>query len=562
MSMIPILHISHMSSFLITDHFTVQNISDLLTSLAYFAIPVTIIMFLKQRKTVEFKWVYICFILFIILCGIGHLMHSIEHLIPDKGFHTTHNIIMILNAGMSIFTSILLWRIIPKLVLIPSPSELKKANEEILQFVHYDSLTGLVNRNYFQIMVEKVITEAKENQYQFAIVFIDLDRFKIINDMHGHGVGDLLLNQASQRIVNSVRKKDIVSRQSSDEFILLLQDISYEETEKIMNVIIQSFSPSFILDGIEVHCTPSIGISFFPSDGMNAETLIKYADLAMYKAKEKGRNNYQFFTKEMNEEISEKLALENELRKALVERQFQVYYQPQLDLETDRIVATEALLRWVHPEKGFISPVDFIPLAEEAGLILPIGEWVLHEACRQTKMWRDQGFDLSVSVNLSNRQLMNENIVEEVKRVLFQNKLEPQYLTLEITESMAIVNLEDTLHKLKQLQSFGIRISLDDFGTGYSSLSYLSILPINSVKIDKSFIQDIDNSMKKEIVKSIGNIARSIGLTVVAEGIETEPQSKIIRSLGLEMIQGYYVSRPIPKDEIEEKLLEFNLAKQ
>ncbi|MCQ6277567.1 EAL domain-containing protein [Bacillus sp. V3B] len=538
--------------------FTAQTISEFLTSIAYFSIPVTIIIFMKKRKQIDYKWMYICFILFIMLCGIGHLMHVIGNLVPTKSFHSAHNLIMILTAAISIVTAILLWRIIPQLLRIPSPSELEKANKEILQLAHYDSLTGLVNRNYFQIIMEKTITEAKENQYQLAVVFIDLDRFKVINDTYGHGVGDLLLKQVSKRIVSNVRKEDIVSRQSGDEFILLLQDISCVETEKIMNRISQSLSPPFILDGIEIHCTPSIGISCFPSDGTEAETLITYADVAMYKAKEKGRNNYQFFTKEMSEEISKKLALENQLRKAVEEDQLQVYYQPQLDLKTNRIVATEALLRWCHPEKGFISPMDFIPLSEETGLILPIGEWVLNEACKQTKTWRDQGFDLSVSVNLSNRQLINEHIVETIEKVLLHSELDPKHVTLEITESVAIVNLTDTLHKLKKLQDFGINISLDDFGTGYSSLSYLSILPITSVKIDQSFIKDIEDSAKREMVKSIGNIAHSIGLKVVAEGIEDEQQFNIIRSLGLEMIQGYYVSHPIPEAEMKAKLIEMN----
>ncbi|MFJ8257296.1 putative bifunctional diguanylate cyclase/phosphodiesterase [Peribacillus asahii] len=535
--------------------FSVDAIAGILTSLAYFSIPITMIVFIKKRKNFEFRWMFSCFILFIMLCGTGHLMHVIKYLNPPKAFYIVDNILNVLTATVSILTAILLWKIIPKLLTIPSPAELEEANKEILHLAHYDTLTGLVNRNYFNIMIEKAITEAKKNQYRLAVVFMDLDRFKVINDTYGHGIGDLLLQQVSKRIVSSVREGDIVSRQGGDEFILLLQDVSCVEMEKIMKRIIQSLSSSFILEGNEIHCTPSIGISCFPSDGMDAETLIKYADLAMYKAKEKGKNNYQFFTREMNEEILKKLVLENQLRKALEEQQLQIYYQPLLDLRTNRIVSTEALIRWEHPEKGFISPADFIPLAEETGLILPIGEWVLNEACKQTSMWRNQGFDLSISVNLSNRQLMNENIVETITKALLHHQLDPKHLTLEITESMAIINLADTFHKLKQLQEFGVHIALDDFGTGYSSLSYLSMLPITSVKIDKSFIDDINNGMKKEIVKSITNIAHSIGLKVVAEGVEDEQQFTIIRSLGLERVQGYYLSSPLPADEVEAKVL-------
>ncbi|HWL24362.1 MAG TPA: GGDEF domain-containing protein, partial [Ureibacillus sp.] len=301
--------------------FTVSAIADILTSLAYFSIPITMLVFMKKRKNFEFRWMFSCFILFIMLCGIGHLMHVIQYLTPPKPFYIMDNILELLTASVSILTAILLWRIIPKLLTIPSPAELEEANEEILQLAHYDTLTGLVNRNYFNLMIEKTIAEAKRDQYQLAVVFMDLDRFKVINDTYGHGIGDLLLQQVSKRIVNSVREGDIVSRQGGDEFILLLRNISCVEMEKVMKRIIQSLSSSFILEGNEIHCTPSIGISCFPSDGTDAETLIKYADMAMYKAKEKGKNNYQFFNREMNEEILKKLVLENQLRKAIEEKQ-------------------------------------------------------------------------------------------------------------------------------------------------------------------------------------------------------------------------------------------------
>ncbi|MBM7649785.1 diguanylate cyclase (GGDEF)-like protein [Bacillus ectoiniformans] len=538
--------------------FTVHTISDFLTSIAYFSIPITMFVFVKKRKSFEFRWMFICFILFITLCGITHLMHILTYFYPIKPVFILEDIFKVLTAAISVITAVLLWKIIPNLLLIPSPSELEKANKEILHLAHHDTLTGLVNRNYFNLMIEQHLAKAKENQSSLAVVFIDLDRIKIINDTYGHGVGDLLLKQVSNRLVENVREQDIVSRQGGDEFILLLPEITYDDTKVLMRNIIQSMSPSFMLDGNRVHCTPSIGVSFFPADGLDAETLIKYADLAMYKAKEKGRNNYQFFTQEMNEEISSKLKLENELRRALEEDQLKVYYQPLLDVKTNRIVSTEALLRWYHPKKGSISPAEFIPLAEETGLIGPIGEWVLFEACKQTKKWRDEGLELSISVNLSNRQLMDENIVQTVKNTLLQTELEPACLTLEITESMAITNLSDTMNKLKQLRDFGVNIALDDFGTGYSSLSYLSTLPITSVKIDKSFIADINNRMKKEIVKSISNIAQSIGLKVVAEGVEKDQQFYIVRSLGIEMMQGYHLSKPLPANEVEVKLLEMN----
>ncbi|KAA9023908.1 putative bifunctional diguanylate cyclase/phosphodiesterase [Niallia endozanthoxylica] len=538
-----------------TSHIPIKIIFDLLTSLAYFTIPIAILVFVRKRKQLKFKWIYICFTLFILLCGITHLLHVLPYIVSFKHLNPLTTIAAALTSTISIITAILIWLLMPKLLSIPSTEELEKANKEILYLAQYDTLTGLTNRNYFNIQMEQAITEAKENRQQLAVMFIDLDRFKMINDTYGHRIGDLLLEEASRRIVSAVEDKDIVSRQGGDEFILLLKDVSPDGAEVTVKKILQYLSSPFNLDGKEIHCTLSMGISCFPGDGMDAETLIKYADLAMYKVKETGRNNYKFFNKAMNEEISTKLLLENDLRKALLKNELEVYYQPQLDLQTNRIVAVEALLRWHHPDKGFMSPAEFIPIAEETGLIVPIGEWVLKEACKQTKLWRDQGHDLSISVNLSNQQLISNTIVEVIKEITSQTELNPQYLTLEITESMAITNLTDTLNKLKELQDFGVNISLDDFGTGYSSLSYLSTLPIDSVKIDKSFINDITNKTKKEIVKSVSSIAHSRGLTVVAEGVEEEEQLNIVRSLGIGMIQGYYLSKPIPSEEMQSRFL-------
>ncbi|RUL47439.1 EAL domain-containing protein [Lysinibacillus antri] len=534
---------------------SVRGLSDLFTSLAYFTIPLAIMFFARKKKVVKFKWMYFLFTLFILFCGITHFLHFLRSISSSELLLRIESIAVFLTAVVSIGTAILIWAIMPKLLRIPSPGELEEANKEITYLAHYDVLTGLINRNYFNIVLEEAVEEARKNKQQLAVAFIDLDRFKVINDTYGHGIGDLLLKEVAQRILRSVSDKDIVSRQGGDEFLLLLRDVSPQEVEKTINQLLQSLSATFDLDGKEVHCTPSIGISCFPTDGQDIETLIKYADLAMYKAKEKGRNNYQFFTCAMSQEIVTKSLLENDLRKALGKGELEVYYQPQLDVKTNKIVATEALLRWHHPERGFISPVEFIPLAEETGLISSIGKWVLEEACRQTKHWRNQGHDLGVSVNLSSFQLISNNVVDMIQGILVQQELDPHHLTLEVTESMAITNLTDTLDKLKQLQDFGVNIALDDFGTGYSSLSYLSTLPINTVKIDKSFIDDITNKTKKEIVKSVSNIAHSLGLKVVAEGVEDAHQVQLIQSFGIEMIQGYYISKPIPKEELEANFL-------
>jgi diguanylate cyclase (GGDEF)-like protein len=320
---------------------------------------------------------------------------------------------------------------------------------------YHDTLTGLPNRIFLNDHLGEAITEAGLHQHKLAVLFIDLDRFKIVNDTFGHGLGDLLLKQVANRLLSCVRKQDIVARQGGDEFILLLQDISYAETEQIARRVIQSLAYPLILSENEVYITPSVGISFFPSDGIDAETLIKYADQAMYKAKEIGKNNFQFFTEEINEQVFKKSVLENQLRKAVEEGELEVYYQPQVDVKTNRIVSTEALLRWHHPENGWISPGDFIPLAEETGLIAPLGELVLGKACKQTKLWRDKGHDLSISVNLSNRQLLMNNVVDTIKKSLLHSKLDPKHVTLEITESLAIMNMTDTRAKLQQLEDLG-----------------------------------------------------------------------------------------------------------
>lgn len=437
-------------------------------------------------------------------------------------------------------------------------TERKKQEEEIKHLAYHDTLTGLPNRVSFTEELGEAITNSRDQQ-ELAVMFIDLDRFKVINDTYGHDQGDLLLKQVSNRLLSCVRSQDTVSRQGGDEFVLLLKDITHKETEQVAAKIIQTLSYPFILDGNEIQSTPSIGISLYPSDAADTKTLIKYADLAMYKAKEKGKFNFQFFSQELSELTTRKLLLENDLRKALEQEQLEVWYQPQLDLKTNKIVSMEALLRWHHPQKDWISPADFIPLAEETGLILPLGEWVLNAATKQAKTWIDKGLELSVSVNLSNRQLILEDIVDTVKKSLRNNKLDPKYLCLEITESLAIMNMRDTISKLKELRDFGIDISLDDFGQGYSSLSYLNILPIKELKIDKAFIQEITiEETKKEIVNSIKNIAQKLDMRVVAEGVEDVEQFQMVRLLGLDLVQGYYLSRPIPANEVEAKVLEIN----
>jgi diguanylate cyclase (GGDEF)-like protein len=492
----------------------------------------------------------VLFGLFITLCGITHLMHIIHYAFPTSLVRALDEIARVLTAIVSVGTAILLWRTIPKALLIPTPTELQNAYKEISFLAHHDVLTGLMNRNYFNDHIAKSLEKAKLSGEKVAVIFMDLDRFKVINDTYGHNFGDELLKEVSKRLVDCTGKDEMASRQGGDEFILLIENTSQAHAEDIANKIIHSISLPYFIEGNEIYCTTSLGISMYPADGLEAQKLIKYADLAMYKAKEQGKNNYQFFTKEMVHHLSARLNLETELRKAIEKGELELVYQPQIELFSNKIVSVEALLRWNHYERGIIAPKEFISLAEETGLIVPIGAWVLNEACKQTKKWQDEGLNLSISVNLSNRQFITDNIVETVKNVLRENKLEPHYLTLEITESVAIANMEDTLLKLKELTEFGVNISLDDFGKGYSSLSYLSKLPIHQVKIDKSFIQDIHDKTKKEIVSSINNIAHSLGIKVVAEGIENIEQLQILRSFNLDLAQGYYINVPTPSNKI------------
>lgn len=434
-------------------------------------------------------------------------------------------------------------------------SERKNAEILVEHMAYYDYLTELPNRRLFKKKVEEAIKQAKIENNSFALMFIDLDRFKNINDSMGHSMGDQLLLEVGKRLKNYVREDDIVGRHGGDEFVVLLPDTTKSEAEAVANRIIHGFSKPIYLKNIEVFIRPSIGISRFSVDGNTYDQLTSNADSAMFIAKEKRNNMPQFFTEELDLIIKEKILLEQELRLALQKKQFEVYYQPQINIETGGIIGLEALLRWHHPTMGTISPNRFIPVAEETGLIIPIGQWVLETACTQIKKWQDAGIAaLQISVNVSIHQFQQVSFVEDVIETLEEIGLSSKYLNLEITESMTSdkKNFQQTLLKLRDMN---INVSIDDFGTGYSSLSYLSKFPITHLKIDQSFTQDLSQS-NQAIIKTIITLAKNLCLTVIAEGVETQEQARFLKDLHCDEAQGFLYSKPLPRKQVEALLKE------
>jgi diguanylate cyclase (GGDEF)-like protein/PAS domain S-box-containing protein len=432
----------------------------------------------------------------------------------------------------------------------------KKTEAQIIHSANHDDLTGLPNRKCFGEHLNKAIKNAHLNNTQLAILFIDLDQFKMVNDTLGHNKGDQMIKQVGNRISSCVRSQDHVARQGGDEFIILIQHVKANDVDLIAERILRSLDLPFILEGNEIFITASIGISVYPQHGKDAETLIKNADAAMYEVKDNGKNDYSYYSLDIENANNRKLAITNGLHKALENGEFQLYYQPKIDISTESVKGVEALLRWNHPILGFISPMEFIPVAEDTGLIIPIGEWVLHEACRQFKEWESHGIaPKSMCINMSPKQLMDKQLISTITAILNEYNFNPEHLDLEITETVGMHNFEDAIAKLNQLKEIGIKLALDDFGTGYSSLSYLRQFPIDFLKIDRSFINEVlINCQTASIVKSIISIAHTLNLQVIAEGVETEEQLEYLREQKCDYAQGYYISPPVPNNEIEEIL--------
>lgn len=431
-------------------------------------------------------------------------------------------------------------------------SRRKQFEKELKSLAHYDQLTNLPNRTLFFNQLDVALQKAALNERLVAVMFLDLDRFKLINDTLGHDTGDLLLKEVAKKLSGVVRGDDTVARLGGDEFAIILVDVAEQsDIRKVAQNVLNTLETPLTINSREFFVTSSIGISCAPEHSGDAKTLVSKADIAMFKAKENGRNNIQMYSPQMDTKTKERLSLETSLRKALEREEFKIFYQPKLYLESGKMSGMEALLRWQSSPETLISPVEFIPLLEDTGLIVPVGEWVLFKSCQQTKKWHDEGHEkLRVSVNLSARQFRQQNMVDMIKNILSNTGLDPAYLELEITESLLVENLDQTSSALKKLFDLGVHITIDDFGTGYSSLSYLKQFPISTLKIDRSFIKDSpDDTESAALTTSIIAMANSLNINVVAEGVETEQQLKFLSEQGCNEIQGFYFSKPVPVKE-------------
>jgi diguanylate cyclase (GGDEF)-like protein len=437
----------------------------------------------------------------------------------------------------------------------------KRTEERLYHLAHYDALTDLPNRALFQERIEQAIKRAARENHWVVLLLIDLDRFKAVNDSFGHKAGDELLAVVSRRLLDCLQgDKDALARFGGDEFAILLADLpakaalqAASDRSEEAHKRIQEVCP---LQDQEIFITASVGVAFFPQDGMNASELFKNADTAMYKAKELGRNGTQFYAPAMNLAVHKRLTLQNSLRRALEREELQLLYQPQLSVPDRRIIGVEALLRWSHPTLGPVSPAEFIPLAEDCGLIAPIGEWVLHTACAQNKAWQDAGArPVRMAVNLSVRQFYNENLQPMLKRVLQDTGLEPSLLELEITESVAMSCAGNTVCALQNLKQIGLNLAIDDFGTGYSSLNYLKQFTIDTLKIDASFVRDISSRSGAALIQAMIQMAHSLYMSIVAEGVETEQQFAFLEANGCDMVQGFLFYKPMPASEVMKLLL-------
>jgi len=431
-------------------------------------------------------------------------------------------------------------------------TERKNYEETIRYQALYDSLTGLPNRLLLRERIVHEISHAKHTNMKLAVMYLDLDRFKLINDTLGHDIGDKLLKEVAKRFQNCLSSTDTLSRIGGDEFIILLPKIVREEhVAKLANKLLEVTREPFIIDTHEFYISVSIGITIYPEDGETAETLMTNADVAMYRAKENGKNGFQIYTAALNEKALERLALENSLRRAIEYKEFTIYYQPKVNTITEQVVGMEALIRWQHPNWGLVPPQKFIPLAEETGLIIPIGEWVLHTACVQNKALQNAGFPpLTVAVNLSPIQFELQDLAKMVSEILQETGLEPQYLELEITESIAMQNVEHTIKTINELKNMGIKFAIDDFGTGYSSLSQLTSFSVNKLKIDKSFVCQIDGDYDNSIIAStIMALGKSLKIDVVAEGVETQEQANFFKENTCNEMQGYFYGKPMSNED-------------
>lgn len=433
------------------------------------------------------------------------------------------------------------------------------AETELYRVAHYDTVTNLPNRNFFHHNFKRALFDAKRNKQMLGLLYIDLDHFKMINDKMGHAVGDQVLREASRRLTKCVRSGDMVGRLGGDEFCAFLPGLKREQDAGLVaQKVVDSFSKPIDINGVELFVTGSVGVTVCPTDGEEIDALLNAADTAMYAAKEKGRGNYQFFKASMNDAVLERANIANGLHRALEREELFLVYQPQFDLKTGRMRGCEALMRWLHPERGLISPDAFISIAEETGKIIHMGEWAIQTACAQNKAWQEEGLaPIVVAVNLSVRQVKDDDLFEVVRGALESTGLDGKYLELEVTESIVMQDVEQVIRTMQDLKSLGVKLSIDDFGTGYSNLAYLKRFPLDTIKIDKSFVSDIrsaNDASGGEIANMIISLGHNLNLEIVAEGVETEEQKLFLREAGCDLVQGYYISHPLPKDEFKKFL--------
>jgi len=430
----------------------------------------------------------------------------------------------------------------------------RKAVEQQIEYqAYHDSLTGLANRRLFQEHLSLALALAQRREKQVAVLFLDLDHFKVINDSLGHTIGDALLQQVARRLRNAVRDGDTVARVGGDEFTIVLQELLHaQDAAVVAQKVLRTIAAPMEIAGHKLYVTASIGITLFPADGEDAETLLKNADAAMYRAKSEGRNTYQMSTRELSRATHQRMTVESGLHLALEAGEFALLYQPQIDVESMEVVGMEALLRWRHPDRGVILPEEFIHVAEERGLILPIGDWVLRQACLDARRFHDRGLPhFRVAVNLSARQFRDPSLGSTVESALRDSGIPPATLELEITESMAMENVQLTMATLEQFRQAGVTIAIDDFGTGHSSLSYLKRFPVDALKIDRSFVTDLPDKFEDAaIVSSVIQLANGLGMRVIAEGVETSEQLEFLKEAGCREVQGFYFSYPAPIEEL------------
>lgn len=466
------------------------------------------------------------------------------------------------------FTTVLQYTIVVSIILLyfynmkkqleNKELEYKESERRVCNMAYYDSLTELPNKVYLNSYLTEVVSKAKVENNIIAVLFLDFDKFKNINDNLGHVIGDKLLKEIAVKLKRLLGDEGFIARLGGDEFIIVFEELKDKDHAKeIAKKIITEFKYPITIEGYELFSTVSIGVSMFPFDGEDSEALIKSADIAMYRAKDSGRDNYQFFTKEMKRTLFNAFNLANSLRHAIKRDELEVQYQPKIDINTGNIIGVEALLRWNHPILGYISPIDFIPIAEETGLILPIGQWILSKACKQNKTWHEAGFEnISMAVNISARQLQQPDFYEIVEEILRETRLDPHYLELEITESIAIRNITKINKVLIRFRELGVNIAMDDFGTGYSALSCLNQLTLDILKIDQSFIRNLkDNPRNEEIAAAIIKMAHSLGLKVTAEGVEEYNDLEFLKNNNCDFFQGYYFSKPVPAKDLENLLM-------